>query len=207
MASKSSCIAFFPASVSPSTCLPVLPCLPGFTLEHVQARRIVTVGIAPLRFLAAYASCVRLPVALFIYLSSLGSSRLSTGIPATMAPAEYTGKVRALSPRAAGLYPPRFFDSLRAPHVLACAPLVSGLTVCSCPYGRSFAFGFFQLPLTGSPLPFGCGCRLRPRQTPCILIARAHAGHTEGEWPFTCSVLYKKLHSFRHGGLPRMSFM
>jgi hypothetical protein len=27
-------------------------------------------------------------------------------------------------------------------------------------------------------LPFGYGCRCQLRQTPCILIVRAHAGHT-----------------------------
>ena len=88
------------------------------------------------------------------------------------------GKVRKLSRRAVRLYPPRFFDSLWASYSLAYLPPVAGLSVCSCSYGRRFAFGFFQLPLTGSTLPFGYGCRCRLRQTPFILIARAHAGHT-----------------------------
>ncbi len=149
----------------------------------------MTVVVAPLRFLVAYASCVSLPLALFRYLLALGSSRLSAGIFATMASADSPlalafgvspGKVRELSQRAAGLYPPRFFDSLWASHFLACSPPVAGLTVRSCPYGRRFAFGFFQLPLASSTLPFGYGCRCRPRQTPCILIAHAHAGHTRG---------------------------
>ena len=147
----------------------------------------MTAVVAPFRFLVALASCHSLPLALFLYLSALGSSRLSTGIIATMASADSPlaltrgvspGKVRDLSRRAAGLYPPRFFDSLWALRFLARSPPVEGLSVRSCSCGRRFAFGFFQLPLTGSTLPFGYGCRCQLRQTPCILIVRAHAGHT-----------------------------
>ena len=163
------------------------PYLLGFTLEHVLARRVVTAVVAPFRFLVALASCHSLLLALFLYLSALGSSRLSTGILATMASADSPlaltrgvspGKVRELSRRAAGLYHPRLFDSLWALRFLARSPPVEGLSVRSCSCGRQFAFGFFQLPLTGSTLPFGYGCRCQLRQTPCILIVRAHAGHT-----------------------------
>ena len=173
--------------MSQSTCHTARPCLPDFTLEHVLARRVVTAVVAPFRFLVALASCHSLPLALFLYLSALGSSRLSAGVLATTASADSPlaltrgvspGKVRELSQRAAGLYPPRFFDSLWALRLLARSPPVAGLSVRSCSCGRRFAFGFFQLPLTGSTLPFGYGCRCRLRQTPFILIVRAHAGHT-----------------------------
>ena len=43
-------IAFFPASVSPSTCLPALSCLTGFTLGLLCARRVVTGVVAPFGF-------------------------------------------------------------------------------------------------------------------------------------------------------------
>jgi hypothetical protein len=105
----------------------------------------------------------------------------SADSPCALARGVSPGKVRKLSQRAAGLYHPRFFDSLWASRSLARSPPVAGLTVRSCSCGRWFAFGFFQLPLTGYALPFGYGCRCRPRQTPCILIARAHAGHTKGD--------------------------
>ncbi|MFZ3158150.1 MAG: hypothetical protein WA124_11675 [Smithella sp.] len=42
-----------------------------------------------------------------------------------------------------------------------------------------------SLPLASSsfPLPFGYGRRCRLRQTPFILIVRAHAGHTRARFP------------------------
>ena len=60
------------------------------------------------------------------------------------------GKVRELSPRADGLYPPRFFDSLRTSLSLASSSPVTGLNVRSCSCGRGFAFRFFQLRLTAT---------------------------------------------------------
>ena len=156
-----------------------------------------------LRLLEARASGNSLPLALFFYLSALRSSRLSTGVFTTMASADSPlaltrgvspGKVRKLSRRAVRLYPPRFFDSLWASYSLAYLPPVAGLSVCSCPYGRRFAFGFFQLPLTGSTLPFGYGCRCRLRQTPFILIARAHAGHTRERFETVPYILPSAIH-------------
>jgi len=62
------------------------------------------------------------------------------------------GKVPVLSLRAAGLYPPRFFDSLWTSLLLASSSPVAGLSVRSCSCGRSFASRFFRLSPLGSAL-------------------------------------------------------
>jgi hypothetical protein len=94
-----------------------------------------------------------LSIALFLVSSALRSLRLSPAFFATMASADSLpaltgkvspGKVTGLSAHAAGLYPPRFFDSLRTSRSLARSSPVAGLSVRSSSCGRAFAFRCFH---------------------------------------------------------------
>jgi hypothetical protein len=120
---------------------------------------VVTVVVAPRRFCALSVPVPVLPLAPLLVSSALRSCRLSPALFATMASADSPsplragaspGKVPELSPRAVGLYHPRFFDSLRTSPSLAGSSPVAGLAARSCSCGRGFASRFFQLSPCGS---------------------------------------------------------
>ncbi len=94
--------------------------------------------------------------------SALRSSRLSPGLHPTTASADSSGaltpeaspgKVPELSPRAVRLCLVRL-DGFWTSHMLARSSPAPGLAAGSCPYGRGFAFRFFQL-VASRPRPCG----------------------------------------------------
>jgi hypothetical protein len=121
--------------------------------RRLSERRVVTAVVAPSVFYRLSASGAVLPLALLLVSSALRSLRLSPAFFATMASADSLpaltgkvspGKVTGLSAHAAGLYPPRFFDSLRTSRSLARSSPVAGLSVRSSSCGRAFAFRCFH---------------------------------------------------------------
>jgi hypothetical protein len=121
---------------------------------------VVTAVVAPRRFCALSVPVPVLPLAPLLVSAALRSFRLSPALFATTAFADFPAPLRAwtspgkapeLSPRAVGLYHPRFFDSLRTLPSLAGSSPVAGLAARSCSYGRGFAFRFFQLRLAVTP--------------------------------------------------------
>ncbi len=149
--------------------------------DRCRASRVVTAVVAPQTFRTLSVPAPVLPLAPLLVSSALRSFRLSPALFATMALADSPSPLRAgvspgkapgLSPRAAGLYPPRFFDSLRTSPSLAGSPACAG-------HGRQVSRGRprcpfvflrsrFCLPLPsasplGYALRFGYGCRYQPR--------------------------------------------
>ncbi len=165
--------------------------------DRCRASGVVTAVVAPQTFRTLPVPVPVLPLAPLLVSSALlpagrqaclcrarqtgRSFRLSPALFATMALADSPSPLRAgvspgkapgLSPRAAGLYPPRFFDSLRTSPSLAGSPACAG-------HGRQVSRGRprcpfvflrsrFCLPLPsasplGYALRFGYGCRYQPR--------------------------------------------
>ena len=130
--------------------------------------------------------------------SALGSSRLSPGLLATMASADFSSllseEISLGQCRACPCVPSGSacaVDDSWASRVLACSPAVARLTASSCSYGRRFACGPLGESLAVPTWPFGYGWRhhsvgdLSPREVRHLPGTRApaHSGRGTGIVP------------------------
>lgn len=122
--------------------------------------RVVTAVVAPAGFRPLARGPTAPPLALLRISSALRFARLSPDFFATTASADSScaltrevspGKVLPLSPRAAQLYHPRFFDGLWTSPSLAGSSPAAGLAAGSCSCGRGFVSRFFRPRLAVAP--------------------------------------------------------
>ena len=128
---------------------------------------------------------LRFSLSLLFRSSALGSSRLSPGLVATTASADF---LRPLSPRISlGQCRPFPFapsgstcavDDSGASLVLACSPAVARLAARSCSYGRRFASGPFAWVPCDSHLAVRLRLSSSPRRGPFTPRGPAPARHT-----------------------------